>query len=79
MEDYTKTLLLLERSDFTLHQRVQLLELMLLNIEIDTLQGMAKSENKSYNGIKKSNCYYKLNIGCQTMAIKGLTNTNLPF
>jgi hypothetical protein len=79
MEDYTKTLLLIERSEFTLHQRVQLLELMLSNIEIDTLQGMAKSENKSYNGIKKSSRYYKLEIGCQKMVIKGVTNDKLPY
>jgi hypothetical protein len=40
---------------------------------------MARHENKSPNGIRKSNAYLKINIGGQLMAIKGIRHNNLPF
>ena len=40
---------------------------------------MAKSEKKSFNGIKKSNKYYKLNIGEAKLVVSGLKNDNLPW
>lgn len=59
--------------------KVQLIELLLCDIDINTIQGMADSEGKSYNGIKKSKKYPKLKIGNQTFVIKGAKQTNLPF
>ena len=79
MDDYTKMLILLDQGDFSEKQALQLFELCLSRISIDTIQGMAKSEGKSYNGIKTSNRYKKINIGKQKFAIKGVSETNLPF
>lgn len=79
MSNYAKTLILIDQSDFTIDQRVQLIELILHGLEIDTIQGMADSEGKSYNGIKNSRRYPKIKIGRQTMAVKGVTKSNMPF
>ena len=79
MDNYARTLILLSESKFTTFQKVQLIELIMQGLEIDTIQGMANKEGKTYNGIKKSNRYYKLKIGGQTMAIKGLKDDKFPF
>lgn len=47
--------------------KVQLIELLLCDIDINTIQGMADSEGKSYNGIKKSKKYRKLKIGIKPL------------
>ena len=48
MDDYTKTLILINSDEFTIDQNVQLFELIISKIEIDTIQGMADSEGISY-------------------------------
>lgn len=59
--------------------KVQLFELLLTDIDINTIQGMADSEGKSYNGIKKSNQYRDIKIGKQSFVIKGAKQNKLPF
>ncbi len=59
---------------------VAILELTTDKLCIFTVSEMARHENKSPNGIRKSNAYLKINIGGQLMAIKGIRdNNNLPF
>lgn len=58
---------------------VAILELTTDKLCIFTISEMARHENKSPNGIRKSNAYLKINIGGQIMAIKGIRNNNLPF
>ena len=58
---------------------VTILEVLVDKIDMDTISGMARKEGKSPNGIRSSNQYRKIKIGCQTMAIKGITETKLPF
>jgi len=58
---------------------VAILELTTDKLCIFTISEMARHENKSPNGIRKSNAYLKINIGGQLMAIKGIRNNNLPF
>jgi len=58
---------------------VAILELTTDKLCIFTISEMARHENKSPNGIRKSNQYLKINIGGQLMAIKGIRNNNLPF
>ena len=58
---------------------VAILELTTNKLCIFTISEMARHENKSPNGIRKSNAYLKINIGGQLMAIKGIRHNNLPF
>ena len=58
---------------------VAILELTTNKLCIFTISGKARHENKSPNGIRKSNQYLKINIGGQLMAIKGIRHNNLPF
>jgi hypothetical protein len=75
-----KDIVLAINSDcLSLSDLVIILELTTHNLEINTISEMARQENKSPNGIRKSNKYRKINIGKQVLAIKGLTDSNLPF
>ena len=58
---------------------VTILELIENKLDIDTISEMARKEGKSPNGIRQSNCYRKLKIGKQTMAVKGIRDNKLPF
>ena len=58
---------------------VAILELTAHKTGIKTISEMARSENKSPNGINQSKKYRKLNIGGQKMCVKGLNDLNLPF
>ncbi len=58
---------------------VSILELTVSKLEINTISEMARLENKTPRGIKISNKYRKINIGKQTMVIKGIDNCSLPF
>ncbi len=62
-----------------LNTLVKILELAADKLCIFTISEMARHENKSPNGIRKSNAYLKINIGGQLMAIKGIRHNNLPF
>ena len=58
---------------------VQLFELISNKVTFGTIQQIADIENKSYNGIKNSNNYLKININGKKYAVKGVKNNNLPF
>ena len=58
---------------------VTILELTAHKLNINTISEMARKENKSPNGIRKSNCYRKVKIGKQLFAVKELRETNFPF
>jgi len=76
----TKTELLTEINQTKdLETLVAILELTAHETGIKTISEMARSENKSPNGINQSKKYRKLNIGGQKMCIKGLNDLNLPF
>ena len=79
MDNYTQTLILLDQSDFTPEQRVQLFELTLSKVDIDTIQGMADKTGLTYNGVKMSKRFKKKMVGCQKMAISGVKQDNMPF
>ena len=58
---------------------VQLFELILNSVEIGTIQQIADKQGKSYNGIKNSNQYKKVNINGKKLVVVGVENNNLPF
>lgn len=79
MDNFKETLLNIDNDKFTLSQLVSILVLVVSKININTISGMARSENKTPRGIKISNQYRKELIGSQLMCIKGLKENNLPF
>lgn len=58
---------------------VQLFELLLNSVDIGTIQQIADKQGKSYNGIKNSNQYKKVNINGKKLVVVGVENNNLPF
>lgn len=58
---------------------VQLFELALSMVTIGTIQQIADIEGKSYNGIKNSGQYPKINIGNKKLVVIGGSVNNLPF
>lgn len=74
MELFKNVIVNIDKGNFTLQQLVSILTLIEDRIEIDTISGMARKENKTPRGIKISNQYKKINIGSQIMTIKGLKN-----
>ena len=79
MNTLNECLLLISSDKLSLINNVTILEVLVSSINIDTVSGMARKENKSPNGIRESNQYRKLMIGCQKMAISGLVGDNMPF
>lgn len=79
MENYKNTVKLIHSDTFDLNQTVCLIEFLCNKIDINTISGMARSENKTPSGIRKSNKYRKINIGDAALCIKGLNDTKLPF
>ena len=72
-------LLSIENEEFTDSELVSILVLIESKINIDTISGMSRSENKTPRGIRISNQYLKVKIGSQLMVVKGLRENNLPF
>ena len=58
---------------------VQLFELVLSKVTIGTIQQIADLEGKSYNGIKYSNRYAKIEIGDKKLVVVGVSESKLPF
>ena len=79
MDKYKETVILIDSDKFTLKQLVSILVLILSKININTVSEMARAEGKTPRGIRISNQYKKIKIGKQTLAIKGVTESNLPF
>lgn len=79
MEAFKNTILAIENGNFTKQQLVSILLLCSGKLEINTISEMARIEKKTPRGIKISNQYKKVKIGKQTLAIKGVTQDNLPF
>jgi hypothetical protein len=61
------------------NQLVQLFELIVSKVTIGTIQQIADLEGKSYNGIKNSNKYAKIEINGKILVVKGVDNSKLPF
>jgi len=76
---FKTTLLTIEQGDYITQQLVSILVLCASKLEINTISEMARLENKTLRGIKISNQYKKINIGKQTLAIKGVCEDSLPF
>jgi hypothetical protein len=79
MKNFTNILKSIHQSDLTLKEVSILIELLCTKIDINTISGMARSENKTPRGIKISNNYKKIKIGDSVLCIKGVKNNNLPF
>ena len=78
MDKYTQALILINSNELTIDQQVQLFEVIVSKIDINTIQGMADSKGISYNGVKKSGRFKKLMVGCQKMAVNGVVDDKLP-
>jgi len=75
-----EVLLSIINKDFKENELVTILELLVSELDIDTISEMARKENKSPNGINISKCYRKIKIGKQKFAVKGLRDSSvLPF
>ena len=80
MEKLAEILTFIDDTEYlTKSELLSILELVSTKIDIDTVSGMARKENKTPRGIKTSNQYRKIKIGSQLMAVKGVKQTNLPF
>jgi len=79
MSKLANILIAIDQDDLTTSELVSVLEMVCTKIDINTISGMARSENKTPRGIRISNKYRKIKIGGQLMAIKGLSESNLPF
>lgn len=79
MENLANTLLSIENGEFNQNELVSILVLINSELNINTISGMARSENKTPRGIRISNQYLKVKIGGQLMAVKGIKGNNLPF
>lgn len=60
-------------------EMVAILELTAYKLNLKTISDKAREENKSPNGIRKSNCYRKIKIGSIVLCTGKLRDTNLPF
>ena len=75
-----EVLLSIINKDFKENELVTILELLVSELDIDTISEMARKENKSPNGITISKRYKKIKIGKQKLAIKGIRDSSvLPF
>jgi len=75
-----EVLLSIINKDFKENELVTILELLVSELDIDTISEMARKENKSPNGINISKRYKKIKIGKQKLAIKGIRDSSgLPF
>jgi len=79
MNKLANTLLSIENGEFTESELVSILVLIVSEINIDTVSGMSRTENKTPRGIRISNQYLKVKVGSQTMVVKGIRENNLPF
>lgn len=79
MKNYKNILLSLHNTELTPKDYLSLLDFICTKIDINTISGMARSENKTPRGIKVSNQYQKINIGDARLCIKGIEKDKLPF
>ena len=79
MNNLANTIQLIESGDFSLESLVSILILIESKIDIDTVSGMARKEDKTPRGIRTSKQYRKIKIGGQLMVVKGLSESYLPF
>ena len=79
MNTLKECLLLIDSDKLKLSDKVTILEVLIDTINIDTVSGMSRQESKSPNGIRESNQYRKIMIGCQKMVIKGLIDNTFPW
>ena len=79
MNNLANTLILIEKGCFTDSELVSILVLIESSLNISTISGMARSENKTPRGIRISNQYKKIKLGGQLMAVKGVEDDKLPF
>ena len=80
MNTFNECLLYIDSDKLTILEKVTILEVLVNNMNIDTISGMARKVGKSPNGINDSKRYRKTMIGCQKMAIDGIRDVNeMPF
>lgn len=79
MKNHKDILLSLHNTELTSKEYVLLLDFICTKIDINTISGMARSENKTPRGIKVSNQYQKINIGDAKLCVKGVEKNKLPF
>jgi len=79
MEEFKNIVITIDKNDLSKNEVVLLIELLTNKININTISGMARSENKTPAGIRTSKRYRKLRIGDALLCVKGLTDTNLPI
>lgn len=81
MENFNNMLISLQNSDLEANQVLVLIETLCTKIDINSISGMARSENKTPRGIRISSNYRKFNIGDAALCVKGLKDldSNLPF
>ena len=69
MSKYKETLISLSDEDFTTSQLINLLDVLVDRIDIDTPSEMARKLNKTPRGLKTSKSYPKLKIGKQLFIV----------
>jgi len=79
MNKLANILVAIDNNELTVSELSSILEIICTKIDINTISGMARSEGKTPRGIRISNQYKKIEIGCQLMAINGVKEDSLPF
>lgn len=79
METFKNTVLGIGSDKYNIEQLVSILVLCASKLEVNTISEMARIENKTPRGIRTSKQYRKITIGKQVFAIKGLSDSGLPF
>lgn len=79
MENFKKILKIIDSGELTLKEIVLIIEMLGNKIDINSISGMARSENKTPSGIRNSNKYRKIKFGCALLCVSGLDDSKLPF
>ena len=79
MNTATEIIKTINSSNLTKDELVSILILVASNLDIDTISETARKEGKTRRGIEISNRYRKIKIGKQTLAVKDLRESKLPF
>lgn len=78
MRDFKETLLLIDRGNLTDSHKVQIIELLLQNIEGGSIQDVSNLTGVSYNGVKGSSRFKKIEYGSLKIAFAEVESDNLP-
>ena len=70
LEKFKQTILSIDSGEFTIGQKVSILELIAEDLGLNTISEIARIEGKTPRGVNISNQYKKIKIGKQKLCFK---------